>query len=359
MTAAHPPPHSSDAHQARRALPEMLQMATALSSAVNLPALLRQILSSSRDLTLSDAGSFYLVEEDKGEKRLWFTAFQNSTLAARGAGIDPGLLDVGFPITPERLVGWTALHGEVLNLPDVSAISPERPYRFDDGLDRRTGFRAVSMLLVPLRTMAGDVVGVMQLINRKREATALLTPEAVVEKATKLDAPGNRIHEIRTRFEVLLRDGRIAMLEGLLAGGDTEALQRDYGQLEQELQRLAGRTWWRHFDDRLGLGWEEQARRSGPSEPLPAPETLLSDAPLHGPRRRDRRGPPRNPRWSGLPEGADGGAAVDPGQDSGHRRHLRGAHRRRPPLQAGDAPVPVPGNPGRLAGSWSHRCGPV
>lgn len=133
-----------------------------------------------------------------------------------------------------------------------------------------------------------------------------MTPEAVVEKATKLDAPCNRIHEIRTRFEVLLRDGRIALLEGLLAGGDPETLQRDYAQLEQELrldfacvarcnlgsegtdpddlaqlQRLAGRRWWRHFDDRLGLGWEEQVRYGVPLQPLPAPETLLSDAPHH------------------------------------------------------------------------------
>jgi HD-GYP domain-containing protein (c-di-GMP phosphodiesterase class II) len=421
LSAAHPPPHASDAHQARRALPEMLQIATAISGAVNLPALLRQILSSSRDLTLSDAGSIYLVEEVKGEKRLWFTAFQNSSLAAGGTGIDAGLLDVRFPITPERLVGWTALHGEVLNLPDVYAIPADRPYSFDAELDRRMGYRAVSMLVVPLRTMAGEVVGVMQLINRKREAGSVLTPEtapslvrpydagdqqliealaalaavcvertqalegqqrqidsmiallagaidarsshtgrhcsrvpelalllaeaaeaaqegplapfrfkgeaerrefrtaawlhdcgkivtpeAVVEKATKLDAPANRLHEIRTRFEVLLRDGRIAMLEGLLAGGDPDALEREYARLEQELQqdfacvarcnlgsegtdpedlaqlrRLAGRTWWRHFDDRIGLGWEERARCSEPPPPLPARESLLSDAPHH------------------------------------------------------------------------------
>ncbi|MDM7951904.1 MAG: HD domain-containing phosphohydrolase [Cyanobium sp. CZS 25K] len=397
--------------------------------------MLRQILSSSRDLTLSDAGSIYLVEEEKGEKRLWFTAFQNSSLAARGAGIDPELLDVRFPITPERLVGWTALHGDVLNLPDVYAIPPDRPYRFDAGLDRRMGYRAVSMLVVPLRTMVGDVVGVMQLINRKQESSSLLTPEtaaalvrpfdaadqqliealaalaavcvertlahegqqrqidsmiallagaidarsahtgrhcsrvpelalllaeaaeatqagplaafrfrgeaerrefrtaawlhdcgkiatpeAVVEKATKLDAPCNRLHEIRTRFEVLLRDARIAMLEGLLAGGDADTLQRAYAQQEQDLQRdfacvarcnlgsegtdpedlehlqrLAGRTWWRHFDDRLGLGWEELARRSGPPLPLPAPECLLSDAPHHRLSRPAAEVP--DPRW--------------------------------------------------------------
>ena len=399
----------------------MLQIATAISGALNLPALLRQILSSSRDLTLSDAGSIYLVEEAKGEKRLWFTAFQNSSLAAGDTGIDASLLDVRFPITPERLVGWTALHGEVLNLSDVYAIPADRPYRFDAELDRRMGYRAVSMLVVPLRTMAGEVVGVMQLINRKREAGSVLTPEtaaalvrpydagdqqliealaalaavcvertqalegqqrqidsmiallagaidarsshtgrhcsrvpelalllaeaaeateegplapfrfkgeaerrefrtaawlhdcgkivtpeAVVEKATKLDAPVNRLHEIRTRFEVLLRDGRIARLEGLLAGGDPDALDQEYARLEQELQadfacvarcnlgsegtdpedlaqlrRLAERTWWRHFDDRLGLGWEEQTRYSGPPPPLPALEFLLSDAPHH------------------------------------------------------------------------------
>ncbi|MEA5412711.1 HD domain-containing phosphohydrolase [Synechococcus sp. BA-120 BA3] len=421
MSAAHPPPHASDAHQARRALPEMLQIATAISGAVNLPALLRQILSSSRDLTLSDAGSIYLVEEEKGEKRLWFTAFQNSSLAAGDTGIDASLLDVRFPITPERLVGWTALHGEPLNRSDVYAIPADRPYRFDAELDRRMGYRAVSMLVVPLRTMAGEVVGVMQLINRKRQAGSVLTPEtaaslvrpfdagdqqliealaalaavcvertqalegqqrqidsmiallagaidarsshtgrhcsrvpelalllaeaaeateegplapfrfkgeaerrefrtaawlhdcgkivtpeAVVEKATKLDAPVNRLHEIRTRFEVLLRDGRIARLEGLLAGGDPDALDQEYARLEQELQadfacvarcnlgsegtdpedlaqlrRLAERTWWRHFDDRLGLGWEEQTRYSGPPPPLPALEFLLSDAPHH------------------------------------------------------------------------------
>ncbi len=397
----------------------MLQIATAISGAGDLPSMLRQILTSARDLTCSDAGSIYLVEEEQGEKRLWFTAFQNSTLAARGKGIDPGLLDVRFPITPDRLVGWTALHGEVLNLADVYALPPDRPYRFDAGIDRRMDYRAVSMLVVPLRITSGDVVGVMQLINRKHSRTDLLTPEtatdlvgpygaddqqliealaalaavcvertralegqqqqidsmiallagaidarsshtglhcsrvpelalmlaeaaeateqgplapfrftseaerrefrtaawlhdcgkivspeSVVDKATKLDAPYNRIHEIRTRFEVLLRDGRIAMLEGLLAGGDPASLWRTYERQEADLQRdfacvarcnlgsegmspqdlahlrdLAGRTWWRHFDDRLGLGWEEEARRSGDPVPLPALETLLADHP--------------------------------------------------------------------------------
>jgi response regulator RpfG family c-di-GMP phosphodiesterase len=132
------------------------------------------------------------------------------------------------------------------------------------------------------------------------------TPEAVVDKATKLETTCNRIHEIRTRFEVLLRDARIAQLEAQLAGGDAQRLQQQYDRHAQQLQedfrfvascnlgsegmdpealerlrQLAGVTWWRHFDDRLGLGWEEASRCTEPVAPLPAPEPLLADKPRH------------------------------------------------------------------------------
>ncbi len=46
------------------------------------------------------------------------------------------------------------------------------------------------------------------------------TPEYVVDKATKLETIYNRIHEIRMRFEVLLRDAKIEHLKGILAGDD-------------------------------------------------------------------------------------------------------------------------------------------
>jgi hypothetical protein len=44
------------------------------------------------------------------------------------------------------------------------------------------------------------------------------TPEYVVDKATKLETLCDRIHEIRTRFEVLKRDAEIAMLRAVAAG---------------------------------------------------------------------------------------------------------------------------------------------
>lgn len=54
------------------------------------------------------------------------------------------------------------------------------------------------------------------------------TPEHVVDKATKLEVIYNRIHEVRMRFEVLLRDARIECLEAIAAGTDAALAERDF-----------------------------------------------------------------------------------------------------------------------------------
>ncbi|CAA7612707.1 HD domain-containing phosphohydrolase [Magnetospirillum sp. SS-4] len=133
------------------------------------------------------------------------------------------------------------------------------------------------------------------------------TPEYVVDKATKLETIYNRIHEVRTRFEVLLRDARIEMLEAVAAGmpaDEAEAgfearkaeLVDDYAFIAEcnlggefmaperveRLKSIATRTWVRHFDDRLGLSQEELRRLDSiPSGTLPAVEAILADKPNH------------------------------------------------------------------------------
>jgi HD-GYP domain-containing protein (c-di-GMP phosphodiesterase class II) len=132
-------------------------------------------------------------------------------------------------------------------------------------------------------------------------------PEYVVDKATKLETIYNRIHEVRLRFEVLLRDAEIASLKAMQNGDDPAAAARAFQEKRAALsddfafvaecniggefmaperiariRRIAGRTWLRHFDDRLGLSQEELWRRAGsPASGLPAVENLLSDKPWH------------------------------------------------------------------------------
>jgi len=132
------------------------------------------------------------------------------------------------------------------------------------------------------------------------------TREFVVDKATKLETIYNRLHEIRTRFEVVKRDAEIEYLKGIMAGGDETALRaaRDarLAQLDDDfafvaecniggefmapekiarLQQIAEITWLRTLDDRLGLSWEESARQPPDAERLPAVEHLLADKPSH------------------------------------------------------------------------------
>ena len=132
------------------------------------------------------------------------------------------------------------------------------------------------------------------------------TPEYVVDKATKLETIYNRIHEIRTRFEVLKRDAEIEYLRALLAGGDEAALaaardarlarlDADFAFVAEcnigsesmnperieRLREIAGQTWLRTLDDSLGLGRDERTRRQPDPRPLPVPEPLLADKPEH------------------------------------------------------------------------------
>jgi HD-GYP domain-containing protein (c-di-GMP phosphodiesterase class II) len=149
------------------------------------------------------------------------------------------------------------------------------------------------------------------------------TPEYVVDKATKLETLYDRIHEVRMRFEVLKRDAEIASLKARLEGGDEAALAsdlaREWRALDDDfafiaacnqggesmdaaaierVQRIAARTWQRTLDDRLGVSWEERARKERrPAQPLPATEPLLADAPEHVIERRDNERMPVDNRW--------------------------------------------------------------
>ena len=134
----------------------------------------------------------------------------------------------------------------------------------------------------------------------------ITTREFVVDKATKLETIYNRIHEIRTRFEIVKRDAEIDYLRALASGGDEPALAaaRDahLAQLDDDfafvaecniggefmapekiarLHRIAAVTWRRTLDDRLGLSWEESARHPQTPQTLPAVEHLLADRPDH------------------------------------------------------------------------------
>ncbi|HCP96190.1 MAG TPA: phosphohydrolase [Pseudoalteromonas sp.] len=135
----------------------------------------------------------------------------------------------------------------------------------------------------------------------------ITTPEHIVDKGTKLETIYNRIHEIRTRFEVLWRDAELDYYKSLqhspqnqldltkqLAAKQQQLLD-DFAFIAQcniggekiteaaleRLTALSNITWQRHFDDKLGLSPVEMYRYERTDDTLPITEKLLSDKPWH------------------------------------------------------------------------------
>ncbi|WP_019617161.1 HD domain-containing phosphohydrolase [Psychromonas ossibalaenae] len=130
----------------------------------------------------------------------------------------------------------------------------------------------------------------------------IVTPEYVIDKATKLETIYDRIHEIRMRFELLKEQAEKEYWKGLAQGLDKKGLaeQREtlLAALDQEftfvaecniggefmsedkIQRLssiAQRTWTRTLDNKLGIAKQEKMRHEEAERPLPQQEYLLAD----------------------------------------------------------------------------------
>lgn len=132
------------------------------------------------------------------------------------------------------------------------------------------------------------------------------TPEYVVDKATKLETIYNRIHEIRTRFEVIHRDLTIEALNKKLAGenendvdswleNEHEKLVKEYELVananvgaefmkdedKEKIENIASRTWIRNFDDMIGLAHEEKKRTIPENTTIPQVEQLIANKARH------------------------------------------------------------------------------
>ena len=133
------------------------------------------------------------------------------------------------------------------------------------------------------------------------------TPEYVVDKATKLETIYNRIHEVRTRFEVIKRDAIIDNLKAVAAGGNKKKLNKELKdrlarieddfefiakcniggefmdpELIEQVKQIASIQWQRTIDDRLGISQDEMKRKDRSAKTkLPVTEPLLNDRDDH------------------------------------------------------------------------------
>ena len=135
----------------------------------------------------------------------------------------------------------------------------------------------------------------------------LIVPNDIIDKATKLETVYNRLHEVRTRFEVVLRDAQIKYLEDIRDGKEEKIAKKEFENTQEQLQKdfafigdinlgdreindtdyerlikISNTTWERNFSKYIGISWQESEYMAcNDAEKLPVQEHLLSDAKEH------------------------------------------------------------------------------
>jgi HD-GYP domain-containing protein (c-di-GMP phosphodiesterase class II) len=169
----------ADHRERHRELTELTSIGVALSQERDLYTLLAMILGQARRITSSDAGSLYLTERRDGggvPTTMRFKLAQNHTLPALP------LQESTVPIDHASLAGYAAATGDPLVIADVYLLPDDVSYKQNRSFDDKFGYRTKSMLVIPMKTHRDEIIGVLQLINRKRDPEAKLSSAEAVER---------------------------------------------------------------------------------------------------------------------------------------------------------------------------------
>jgi HD-GYP domain-containing protein (c-di-GMP phosphodiesterase class II) len=159
-------------------LSELNKIGAALSAERDIHRLLKLILEKSREITSADAGSLYLVERGGAQGKpdsLRFALAQNDS-------IQFAFQESHIPLDQTSIAGYVAVNGTAVNVADAYTLPEGTPYRMPKSFDRKSGYRTKSMLVVPMRDHQGEIIGVIQLINKKIDPAAILKPSSEVAR---------------------------------------------------------------------------------------------------------------------------------------------------------------------------------
>ncbi len=192
---------------------DLTSIGMALTTERDYNALLDLILSNARRITSSDGGSLYIVETDENEKKA--LRFKLSHTYSRP---DAPLVEFTMPLDKTSIAGFVATTGEPLVIDDAYYLPPDSEYTINRSWDKKYDYRSKSMLTIPMMDHKNEIIGVLQLINRKKEfETELNKPEDFEE-------------------QVIPYTRRLVHLVSALAG--QAAVSIENSQLYEDIERL-------------------------------------------------------------------------------------------------------------------------
>ncbi len=148
----------------------MIKIGRALSQERDITKLLAIILHHACEVTNADAGSIYIVEghdEEIADRTLRFKVSQNESRDL------PDASQVVLPVAATSIVGRCVLSGDRINIPDLYGLDASGTgnnpwgYGHDRSFDDQNRYQTRSVLAVPMISARNEVIGVIQLINKR------------------------------------------------------------------------------------------------------------------------------------------------------------------------------------------------
>ncbi len=125
----------------------MLEIGSALGSTFHIDDLLKMIVEKTTELMDAERSTIFILDQDTGE--LWSKIIQ-------------GTVNIEIRLRPgQGVAGWVATTGQSLNIRD--AYQDER---FNPKVDENTGYQTRNILCQPIRNLQGEILGVIQVLNR-------------------------------------------------------------------------------------------------------------------------------------------------------------------------------------------------
>jgi signal transduction histidine kinase len=146
----------------RRQLEIVQDIALALGSILDLDELLARIAENVTELMDAERSTIYIVDPVTSD--LWSRVAQGEAE-----------VEIRLPMGT-GIAGWVAQKGEVLSIADAYADS-----RFDSTWDAATGYLTRSILCAPMVTKSGQVIGVIQVLNKRKGGSFTADDEIFVQ----------------------------------------------------------------------------------------------------------------------------------------------------------------------------------
>jgi phosphoserine phosphatase len=129
-----------------QALRQILEVTRKLAAPFDLDTMLTEVVDASREVLKAERGTVFLYDET------------NDELVVRvGTGLD----QIRIPAN-KGIVGESAQTRKMINVPDCYSDP-----RFNQAIDKQTGYKSRCMLTIPLIGYENSLVGVLQILNKK------------------------------------------------------------------------------------------------------------------------------------------------------------------------------------------------